>query len=573
LFEIRLQRALKAVVFLLFVFGSQLAAGGAAAPSLDHVYPVAIQAGTSNSMQVLGKFDPWPPKIWTDTPGVHFTAETNSGKLHVMVENNAPAGPHLVRLYNEKGTSEPRIFIIAKEPQIREKEPNDHFAKAQIITNLPAHLNGRLDKSGDVDCYSFHLDKGQSLIASVEAFVLMSPIDAVLRVVNTNGLELAFNHDDGRTLDPFLTWRAEEPGTYVVQVFGFAHPAGSDIKFTGGNNCIYRLHLSNGPYLNYALPLGLQRNTNNILKIIGWNLDSETQKELAVSSSDLGKTLTEKRITVPGLGGEITLPINNSPEIFESDRESNQVRHLALPFAVTGCISRPGEIDRYEFSAQRGDRVRLQLRSACFGFPLDAWLSVEDSKGKELTRNDDAGGNRDPVLDWTVTNGTSFAVSVGNVLHRGGPEYLYHLAVEQPAPDWKASLPSSSFAIEPGKTNEIKIGIKRLYGFSEKLKLDVTGLPNGITFSADEVSGKTSEVVLKLSSATNAPPASAPFQIRLKAGNAEKPVWNNFAATSVENGVPTGFNKLGIDGTDQLWLTVLPKADPEEKDEKPEKSK
>jgi hypothetical protein len=572
LFEIRLQRALKAAHFLLFVLGAPMV-GFCAAPTLDHVYPVAIQAGTSNSVQVLGKFDPWPPKIWADTPGVHFTAETNSGKLQAVVEKDAPTGPHLIRLYNERGASEPRIFIIAREPQLQEKEPNDHFAKAQVITNLPVHLNGRLDKAGDVDCYSVHLEKGQTLIASVEAFVLMSPIDAVLRIVNTNGMEMAFNHDDGRTLDPFLTWRADESGTYVVQVFGFAHPAGSDIKFAGGNNCIYRLHLSSGAYLNYTLPLGLQRNTNNLLKIIGWNLDGDTQKELAVPGSDSATTLAEKSIAVPGLGGEVMLPIDNSPEIFESDLGSNQVRHLPLPFGVTGCISRPGEIDRYRFSAQKGDRLRLQLRSACFGFPLDAWLSVEDSKGKELARNDDAGGSRDPVLDWTVTNGTSFAVSVGNVLHRGGPEYLYHLAVEQPAPDCKATVPSSSFAIEAGKTNDIKISIKRLYGFSERLKLEVTGLPKGITFIADEVSGKANEAVLKLSSATNAAPASAPFRILLEAGKTVKPVWNNFAATSVENGVPTGFNKLGIDGTDQLWLTVLPKTDPEKKDKKAEKTK
>src|SRR4051812_3095824 len=354
----------------------------AAAPVLDHLYPAAIQAGTSNSIQVIGKFEPWPPKIWTDVAGIHFTAGTNNGKKQGTVETNVSAGPHLVRVYNEQGASEPRFFFVAKETQIEEKEPNDHFAKAQSMAALPAHVNGRLDKSGDVDCYSFHLDKGQTLVASVEAFVLRSPMDAVLRLVDTNGMEVAFNHDDGRTLDPFLTWKAEEPGTYIIQIFAFAHPAGSDIKFTGGNNCIYRLHLSNGPYLKFTLPLGLQSETSNTLKILGWNLEGETKHTFGVTNLDHSKSSAEQTISVPGLEGDLVLPISNCPQAFESNLSSNATRRLEIPFAVTGCISRPGEIDRYTFSAQKGDRLRMQVRSAMFGFPLDGWLSIEDSKGK-----------------------------------------------------------------------------------------------------------------------------------------------------------------------------------------------
>ena len=73
--------------------------------------------------------------------------------------------------------------------------------------------------------------------------VLMSRLDAVLRLVTTNGLQLAWNHDFA-TLDPRLDWRANADTQVVVQVFGFAFPATADIKLTGGDGAIYRLHLS-----------------------------------------------------------------------------------------------------------------------------------------------------------------------------------------------------------------------------------------------------------------------------------------------------------------------------------------
>src|ERR1041384_1606406 len=218
------------LVFGVWDFSSDIAA----APTPKHVSPTALQAGKTNAVTAIGKFDPWPPKVWVDAPGIVFNAETNSGKFTVAVATNAPIGPHLVRVFNEQGTSTPRFFIVTKEPQGSEQEPNDDFAKPQVIDRLPISLNGRLDKSGDVDSFAVTLETGQTLIASVEAYTLASPMDAGLRLVDSPGVQLAQNDDDGRTLDPLLAWTSNSGGNYILQVFGFAYPAVSDVKFTGG---------------------------------------------------------------------------------------------------------------------------------------------------------------------------------------------------------------------------------------------------------------------------------------------------------------------------------------------------
>jgi len=237
----------------------------AAAPTLEHLYPVAVQIGSTNTITAIGKFDPWPPKVWVDAPGIVFTAETNSGKFTVEIATNAPTGPHLVRVFNEQGASGPRFLIVTREPQSSEQESNDDFRKPQTLDSLPASLNGRLDKSGDVDSFAVTLEAGQTIVVSLEAYTLASPMDAVLRLVDSRGVQLALSDDDGRTFDPLLVWTAKSAGTYVLQVFGFAYPAVSDVKFTGGNACVYRLHVSHGPCLHYTLPLGVRRGAHTTL--------------------------------------------------------------------------------------------------------------------------------------------------------------------------------------------------------------------------------------------------------------------------------------------------------------------
>jgi len=214
-----------------------------AAPTLEALHPIGVARGSTNVAKLAGKVEPWPPRIWGAGAGVEITALTNKNELQFVVAADAAPGVRLMRLFNDEGASEPRPFVVGAGPELVEIEPNNHFASPMAIPELPVTINGRLDKSGDVDSYGVRIPAGLRLVAAVDSYVLMSRLDAVLRLVTTNGQQLAWNHDFA-TLDPRLDWRAEADTQVVVQVFGFAYPATSDIKLTGGDAAIYRLHLS-----------------------------------------------------------------------------------------------------------------------------------------------------------------------------------------------------------------------------------------------------------------------------------------------------------------------------------------
>ena len=496
------------------------------APTLDHLFPAAAISGSATTVTAIGKFAPWPPQVWTDAPGIAFRAGEKTGQFNIEVSPDVPPGPHLVRFFNEAGASAPRFLIVAAGPEQTETEPNDEYARAPLVDQLPATINGRLNKNGDVDCYAVRLEAGQALHATLDAYVLGSPIDAVLRLLDKRGVEQALNHDNGRNPDPALAWTAPSAGTYFLQVFGFAQPATAEVRFAGSDASVYRLHLKTG------------------------NRKPETGE------------ITDKNFPVSGLPAAalakagLRFPVLEEPELTEPEYRANKGEPSA-PFAVTGCIAKIDEQDRFGFTAAKGEKLVLAIQSAALGFPLDAWLAIQDSAGKELVRNDD-GTSADPVLEWTAPEAGAYVAVVGSVLHRAGPDHRYRLSVQPARPGFEGVIAESGFTVEPGKSIKINVTARRVQGFKRPLTASVLGLPEGLTASPVELGETEKETTLEVRAGAEAPSFNGPIQVIFREANADTVHHgiHELVSTTQKNGVPQGFRDLVIPSTNQLWLTV-----------------
>ncbi|MDR3403436.1 MAG: hypothetical protein P4L99_13140 [Chthoniobacter sp.] len=498
------------------IFLAVLGAASAAEPTLAHLYPAAGQQGTTVSVTPVGKSDPWPPQVWVDAPGITFTPAKTKGKFDVEIAKDAAPGPHLVRFYNKDGASQPRFFIVSTEPELLEKEPNDDYKTPQKIDALPATISGRLDKAGDVDSFAVTLKKGQTLHSWVEAYVLASTFDGMLRIVDEGGHELAFNHD-GRTLDPDFTWEAPRDGTFIVQLMGFVYPATAAVTLTGGDGCVYRLHLTTAPQPRVSFPA------------------HDTTQGTEIAEQEPNDTI-------------------------------DQAQSVTIPCSISGGIERSGDEDRFAFTAEKQKIYECNLLGARSGSPLDAWLKIENKDGKQLTRADDTAGSREPHLVWTAPSGGTFYLAVGDVTHHGGPDFLYHLQIAEAAPSVAGSAANHAFTVAAGKTGEIKATVKGANGFKAKLKLAAKNLPEGVTAPEVDVPEKGGDVTLKLTAEASAAAASQPIQVVLREveSGAEHPVIYSMIATGENNGVPQGYTELVINSTDQLWLTVTASAEKKE---------
>jgi hypothetical protein len=94
----------------------------AAPPTLEHLYPVALARGTTNTVAAIGKFDPWPVEFRVEGQGITLTTTTNKGSVEIVVAPDAAVGACLVRAFNAEGASAPRFLVVADSPSLAEAE-------------------------------------------------------------------------------------------------------------------------------------------------------------------------------------------------------------------------------------------------------------------------------------------------------------------------------------------------------------------------------------------------------------------------------------------------------------------
>jgi hypothetical protein len=544
------------VVKSVFVAALAWGAVARAAPAVEFFFPAGGQQGTTVTVTAGGKFDVWPALAWTDSPGLTVKAGEAKGTLVFEIGKDVPPGPHLVRVFDPTGPAAPRVFTVGAVRELAEAEPNDEVAKAQGAPGLPLVVNGRLEKTGDVDSYAVKLEAGQTLTAAVEGRRAGAPMDPLLHLFDGAGNQVAFAHD-GLGLDPILVYRAERADTFVVRVCAFAHPPAADIKLVGGPPGVYRLSLAVGAPVRYAFPAGVRRGTKSRVQLFPWG-----------AAADAVPATVEVDATGAG-PGEQSLPagdatrveLGDGPELAEPEWKSAGSAAVAAPAAVTGRVEQDGEEDGYLFTAKKDQRLALAVRAAATASPLDAVLRLEDAAGKPLAEDDDRGGGSDAQLEWTAPSDGTYRAVVGDRYRAGGAEYVYRLTI-RPAEivGVSATLDGDEYRVEPGKSAAVKVTVARGSGSAGGLVAVATGLPPGVSSTAAEVPEKGGEVILTLTAAADAKPAAGPMRVVLLSTDVPRP-----AAWVAGCNLRKDAGQELVARTESPWLTVPPAAPPAEK--------
>src|SRR5205085_332564 len=97
-----------------------------------------------------------------------------------------------------------------------------------------------------------------------------------------------------------------------------------------------------------------------------------------------------------------------------------------IPFAVTGRISKAGQIDRYKIDIAPEASLRFTVMANQIGSSIDAMLEVRNAKGDLLASNDDFGTSPDPRLDFKAPKGLdSLIIGIKDTSGRGSEGGIY----------------------------------------------------------------------------------------------------------------------------------------------------
>jgi hypothetical protein len=112
-------------------------------------------------------------------------------------------------------------------------DANDSLTDATVVSKtfgvlaIESGIGDGSFKTRDVDLYRVALTAGQAITVDINARSLpdASRLDSVVRVFDARGRQVAFNDDDGVTLDSFVRFTAAATGNYFIGVSGFGNLA------------------------------------------------------------------------------------------------------------------------------------------------------------------------------------------------------------------------------------------------------------------------------------------------------------------------------------------------------------
>lgn len=532
--RINCRRAFLTLAFAL----CSVSASAQTAPQIDYLFPAGGQRGSTVDVHLEGKYMPGPCGVWIGGSGVTTPTKTTEGKLQLQIGNDAAPGNRLVRIFSVQGGSTPRPFVVGELPEVLE-----HANEAAHPVTFPTTINGQLNPQGDIDQFELSLKPGQQIVCAVAARTIGSPCDTTLRLLDSTGRVVAISNDH-RGLDALLVYRSSTASTFTLQLYNF--------DLSGRPEHVYRLTITDGPYLDYAFPSGLQRGTKSTITLVGWNL---ADGNAAAYSATPGATESAHEITLPGCANRLTVPVDNPVEQFETEPNNNAetAQAVPLPITVNGRFAEPGDVDVFRFTATKGQKVKLEVAAARLGFGTDAVLTVSNDQGKILKTIDDAPGTPDPSLLFIAPADGDYDVTLTERALRGRAEFIYRLQIAEPQPDLRLTVKTSEFAFESGGELEIPVTLTKLDGFVTEFELTAIDLPAGVTVEPQKVPAKSpASAKLKLIAAEGLPFPASPIRIVARFTQNEKPV-ERFAEAAV-----TLVAGAAAIHTEQLWLAVQP---------------
>ncbi|MFN9719004.1 MAG: pre-peptidase C-terminal domain-containing protein [Planctomycetota bacterium] len=448
--------------------------------------------GSTLDVRLIGKPGDGDVQLLSSTGTFQFSIKESRDSATLTILPETPAGVHWIRFVNDFGATELMPFFVGLIPEISEVEPNNRLSEGNPAASPSVTVNGVLEKSGDVDCYSVTLKAGQTIVASLQANrILNSPMDGVLQLVNERGTVLVQNDDDDG-LDPLLSFTAPTDGTWYVRTFAFPASPDSSIRFAGAPTYVYRLILTTEAFVDFCQPRVRSRaDSESPLTLRGWNL-ANASVSLPASVSRLG--IGVRPMDVPF----VDLRSVTEPQL-DTDR-------VVLPATAVSGIVETRDDDVFAINAVKGTSLSLMVRAQEFASSLDPIVRIRDASGKVIQESDDISGeNPDVSVRFNPPADGRYSLHVSDRFRHFGDRYFYVLQLEESRPAVRISAAKTAFVLPADKPLEIPLSISRIDGFEEPLDIRVEGLPEGVTAEPvrSEKDGDSSKTVtLKIAGAS-----------------------------------------------------------------------
>ncbi len=488
----------------------------------------------------------------------------------VTVAAGVPDGIYEVRFSGRFGVSNPRSFVVGSRKEINEIEPNNAREQATPV-ELNSTVSGRTDGSA-YDYFKFTGKAGQRVLCLCQAGRIDSKLKAQIELYDAAGVippavagaaaapspqaaqtgrRLAFSRGAARR-DALLDVTLPADGDYFLRII--------DQVYGGSVDHFYRLTITTGPYIDFALPPAGVAGSNTQVTLFGRNLPGGQPAGVSVDGRPLEKVAVS--VTVPGdaentqaadnlgaiQGGvdafsyvwntpagnanPLTLFVAPAPVGLEQEPNDTpaQANKITVPAEIAGQFQASRDVDFFTFDAKAQEVYWIEAFGDRHGSLADPYITLDrvtkDDKGVEtvqrITAQDDTGVNLipnvfetlsdDPAFQFVVPADGTYRLTIRDRYYesRGDARMVYRLSIRKEAPDFKVVvLPEAPLAdnnttaatypanLRKGENFSCRVIAFRRDGYNGAIDVTVENLPPGITCKGTSIGpGQTNATIV-----------------------------------------------------------------------------
>ncbi|MFM2094664.1 MAG: hypothetical protein RIS70_1788, partial [Planctomycetota bacterium] len=573
-------------------------------PDLRSIFPAGGSPGSRIEIAFQGANCDGLRSVWL--AGHNISIESaDAAKLVFTIPDDLPTGPYDLRIVGRHGVSAPRTFVISRERQSLESEPND-LPEVANECHVNSVVHGRWEKPGDIDHFSFSAKRGQQLVIELECERVDATTHGVLELYSPDGRRLTADRGaQGR--EPLLDVLIPENGIYRIKAF--------DQTLAGGPEQIYRLTIDGAPRIFHAFPPVVHLAPNTTVTLFGRNLrkteidttpatDTDSNRftlKRGPTAFDAGtRPLESLELPVTDLQALSTVPGRWNPSQIACERtglmldraartivlastsqtvaiddshnhDATSAQPIEIPCDVTGRLEAGDEQDWYAINLADGEVVWLEGFGQRLGAPIDLAITVLDSQMRELAAYHDQirnlGGNRFP-LSHTDPSGRFVAPATGryyivlrNVIGdlSNDPRRIYRMLVRREEPDFHVAVvprrsdQATGLNVPRGGRELADLFVERRRGMSGPIRVSAAALPPGIDCPDVWIGPNQDHGVIVVAADRNVSDYIGPLMLSAQAemhGREIKRIVQG--GTMVRPGTPTGWGRL----TDDTPLAV-----------------
>ncbi len=198
------------------------------APHLETISPISMPPGATVEATIFGVGLNGGGKLWFEVPG--FSGEViemrgETARVKIQAPEDAHEGPTQLAIATPGGRSNPATFLIDRTPV--------HTGGDEI--HPPVSITG-IARYRQPERFAFDVKTGDTLVFEVRAQRFGSPVDSLVRVVDTLGNQVAANDDynfpgSHYSKDSYLSHEFKDAGRYFVEIRNLWKTTGEDFPY------------------------------------------------------------------------------------------------------------------------------------------------------------------------------------------------------------------------------------------------------------------------------------------------------------------------------------------------------